>query len=68
MNSEIHCSACDALIERGSQFCPGCGLSLTAQATPAVYVKEPLLSFGQFVVLVGGILLILCYVLAAVGK
>jgi zinc-ribbon domain len=39
MASELHCSACDAVIQRGNQFCPACGLQLMAQAQPAVYVE-----------------------------
>jgi hypothetical protein len=37
--AELHCSACDAKIPQGSQFCPSCGLQLIAQVTPAVYVE-----------------------------
>lgn len=38
--SELHCSACDAIIQPGSQFCPKCGLQLMASAKPAVYVEK----------------------------
>jgi hypothetical protein len=40
MTKELHCSACDALIQPRSQFCPKCGLQLMAIAQPAVYVEE----------------------------
>lgn len=40
MANEIHCSACDAAIQPGTQFCPRCGLQLVAQAAPAVYVEK----------------------------
>lgn len=42
MTREVHRSACDALVPQGARVCPGCGLPLTAQAIPAVYVEEPL--------------------------
>ncbi len=38
--AEIHCSACDAIVQPGSQFCPKCGLQLMAQANQAVYVEK----------------------------
>ncbi len=41
MTTELHCSACDAIVPRGSQFCPGCGLQLAAIAQPAVHVEKP---------------------------
>jgi len=41
MTREVHCSACDALVPQSAQFCPGCGLPLTAQAVPAVHVEGP---------------------------
>ena len=39
--SELHCSACDAIVPTGTQLCPGCGLQLMATAAPAVYVECP---------------------------
>jgi predicted nucleic acid-binding Zn ribbon protein len=41
LTPELHCSACDAIIDPGNQFCPGCGLRLTAEAKAAVYVEGP---------------------------
>jgi hypothetical protein len=40
MTNELHCSACDAILQPGSQFCPRCGLQLIAIAQPAVYVEK----------------------------
>ena len=40
MANEIHCSACDAIVAPGSQFCPRCGLRLMAMAQPAVYIEK----------------------------
>jgi hypothetical protein len=60
-SGEIHCSACDAVVQPGSQFCPKCGIQLTAIATPATYVEEP--RFSAWAVIVGaiGILLVVIY-------
>jgi hypothetical protein len=59
--NEIHCSACDAVISCGAQFCPNCGVRLIAVATPAVYVDEPRFSALAVIVRAIGILLIVIY-------
>ena len=38
--AELHCTTCDASLPAGALRCPGCGLQLTTQAAPAVYVER----------------------------
>jgi hypothetical protein len=40
MKTELHCQTCDAIVPAGATRCPGCGLQLTTQAAPAVYVEK----------------------------
>lgn len=58
MSHELHCSTCDAVIPKDAQNCPGCGLQLTAQAVPAVYVEHARFSLWQ-VLLVAGVVMLL---------
>ena len=59
MTTGIDCSACNAIVQQGSKFCPGCGLQLTAQAAPVVErVLAPLFPWWgwvlvAFVVVIG---------------
>lgn len=55
---ELHCSACDAIVPAGSTTCPGCGLTLTATAAPAVYVEGPRFSLWKVLLLGAAALLI----------
>ncbi len=62
--NEIRCSACDALIQSGSQFCPKCGVQLVAVATPAQYVEGPRFSLTAVIVGAIGIMLVVIYALS----
>jgi len=59
--AELHCSACDAVIPAGAKHCPGCGLQLTAQAVPAVYVTKPRFSIGAIALLAVFGFVLLCW-------
>ena len=61
---EVHCSACDAIVPQGSQFCPGCGLQLTAIAAPAVYVEGPRFSLWKVLLLAGVIMFLAIEILS----
>lgn len=63
--SELHCTTCDALISPGSRQCPGCGLQITTQAAPAVYVEGPRFSLLSVAVIVIGSFLILSYAMSS---
>lgn len=68
MPTEIHCSACDAVVQAGNQFCPVCGLQLTAQAVPAVYVEGPRFPFWPTLAAAIALLWAITYILDAVKK
>lgn len=60
MTREVHCSACDALIPQGATVCPGCGLPLTAQAVPAVYVEEPRFPLWGVILVAVVVMILVC--------
>lgn len=53
--TELHCTTCDAIVAAGSRSCPGCGLQITTQAAPAVYVERA--RFPLWPVILGGLFL-----------
>jgi predicted amidophosphoribosyltransferase len=63
MTNELHCSACDATVPADSQFCPGCGLPLTAHAVPAVYVEGPRFSLWKVLLIVGVVMFLVIEIL-----
>jgi hypothetical protein len=50
MISRVHCSACKADLQPGNQFCPSCGLQLTAQAAPTTHLEGPSFPFWPVVI------------------
>lgn len=62
MTVEMHCSACDAEIQKGTKFCPGCGLALTAQAVPAVYVEGPRFPLWGIILIAGVVMYGACWI------
>jgi hypothetical protein len=62
MISRMHCSACKADLQPGNQFCPSCGLQLTAQAAPTTYIEGPTFPFWPAVIAA----IVIFFVVAAV--
>jgi hypothetical protein len=68
MISRTHCSACKADLQPGNQFCPGCGLQLTAQAAPTIHVEGPRYSLWAVIVAAIGLLWLVTYLIDLLGK
>lgn len=66
MATELHCSACDAVILPGSQFCPKCGLQLMAIAHPAVYATVPRFSLWTVLLVALAAMFLIMYIGSAI--
>jgi hypothetical protein len=65
MPKELHCSACDALIQPAAQRCPGCGPQLTAQAGPAVCAYVPRFSFWKILLVAMTVVVIAGHIISS---